>query len=217
MYRILCYGDSNTWGFIPITARRYPAQIRWTGKLQALLGQEYQILEAGLNGRTTVWEDGLSEYLNGKSMLFPTLCSQSPVDVVVLMLGTNDLKSRMHLNAMEVSTGAEYLVQVIQSYRSEEQLKPADIILVCPPSIREEVDNTPSKWFFSSQHSVPVSQQLPSFYRAVAERYGCTYVEADDICQISAEDEIHFTAEGHARFADGIAPLVRAVCAARQA
>lgn len=215
MYRILCYGDSNTWGFIPISAKRYPAHVRWTGKLQALLGEEYQILEAGLSGRTTVWDDALAEYHNGKKMLLATLDSQSPIDAVILMLGTNDLKPRLCLNALEVSAGVEQLVQIIRAFRSEEQTAPIDIILICPPSIRESVDDTPSQWFFSAQHSAAVSQQLPPFYQDVAKRYGCAFVLADEICEVSKEDEIHFTAEGHARFAEGLAPVVRSVCEAR--
>lgn len=216
MHRILCYGDSNTWGYIPLTEKRYPPEVRWTGRLQRLLGPDYQVLEDGLSGRTTIWDDALAEYHNGKKTLLPALDSQSPVDVVVLLLGTNDLKSRMHLNAMEVAMGAEQLIQMIQGFRTAEQVRPADVLLVCPPSIREAVDQTPSQWYFSAQHCVPVSRQLPAFFRDVAQRYGCAYVAADDICEICTEDEIHFTVEGHARFAEGIAPLVRQLCAARQ-
>ena len=54
MYRILCYGDSNTWGYIPLTEKRYPPEVRWTGRLQRLLGPDYQVLEDGLSGRTTI-------------------------------------------------------------------------------------------------------------------------------------------------------------------
>ena len=130
MYRILCYGDSNTWGYIPLTEKRYPPEVRWTGRLQTLLGPDYQVLEDGLSGRTTIWDDALAEYHNGKKTLLPSLDSQSPVDVVVLLLGTTDLKSRMHLNAMEVAMGAEQLIQMIQGFRTAEQVRPADVLLV---------------------------------------------------------------------------------------
>ena len=94
MKRILCYGDSNTWGYDPATQERFDRATRWTGVLRTTLGDGYEILEEGLNGRTTVWDDPIEGYKNGHTYLVPCLETHRPVDLVVLMLGTNDLKKR---------------------------------------------------------------------------------------------------------------------------
>ena len=103
MRTVLCYGDSNTWGCVPVAGdsppARFPPDERWPGVLRRELGAEYSIVEAGLNGRTTVWEDGLAPYRNGRDLLLPTLYTAFPVDVVVVMLGTNDLKRRFGVSA----------------------------------------------------------------------------------------------------------------------
>ncbi len=92
MRRILCYGDSNTWGYDAAADDRFPEEVRWTGVLQQLLGEGFRVIEEGQPGRTTVWDDPIEEHRNGKTALYSVLESQSPVDLVVLMLGTNDLK-----------------------------------------------------------------------------------------------------------------------------
>ena len=95
MWEILCYGDSNTWGYNPSTKERYDRYERWTGILQFTLGDEYHVIEEGLNGRTTVWDEPIEgEYKNGKTYLVSCLESHKPLDLVIIMLGTNDLKKR---------------------------------------------------------------------------------------------------------------------------
>ena len=86
MKTILCYGDSNTYGLRPDSNQRYPREIRWTGLLQKSLGEDYYVIEEGLSGRTTLWDDPIEEHKNGKTYLFPCLESHSPIDLVVLML-----------------------------------------------------------------------------------------------------------------------------------
>ena len=92
MKRILCYGDSNTWGYTPITGVRYDEHTRWTGRLQDVLGEDYCVQEEGLNARTSAFDDPFKPYLNGKDMLEGILVSAKPLDVLVISLGTNDLK-----------------------------------------------------------------------------------------------------------------------------
>ena len=92
MKRILCYGDSNTWGNIPADGRRYPADVRWTGVAAKLLGDGYSIIEEGLNGRTTSFDDYYVDCRNGRKGLGYALCAHAPIDLIVVSLGTNDLK-----------------------------------------------------------------------------------------------------------------------------
>src|SRR5215510_7647193 len=92
MKRILCYGDSNTWGYNPVTQDRFDTHERWTGSLQQALGSNCVVIEEGLNGRTTVWDDPIEGYKNGAAYLIPCLTTHRPLDLVIIMLGTNDLK-----------------------------------------------------------------------------------------------------------------------------
>ena len=92
MKHILCYGDSNTWGFQPGFGGRYPRPHRWTGVAEGLLGDGYVFLENGLNGRTTDFDDPDLPYRNGCKGFAYAMVSQKPIDLLVLMLGTNDLK-----------------------------------------------------------------------------------------------------------------------------
>lgn len=135
MKTILCYGDSNTWGWNPDTGLRYPRDIRWPGRLQIELGPTYYVIEEGLNGRTTVWDDPIEEHKNGKTYLYPCLESHKPLDLVVLMLGTNDLKTRFWLSTLDIVSGIARLVEIIQSSRSGVQETSPKILLLAPPLV----------------------------------------------------------------------------------
>ena len=112
MKNILCYGDSNTWGFIPGSGKRYTEDIRWTGLLQRGLGHGYQVIEAGVNGRTTSFDDPFCNYLNGWKSLPYSLLSAKPVDLLIISLGTNDLK---FTDARGSSKGIEAIINLALS------------------------------------------------------------------------------------------------------
>ena len=111
MKTILCYGDSNTYGLKSDLVSRYPRNVRWTGILQEKLGSEYYVIEEGLGGRTTVWDDPVEDYKNGKKYLLPCLDSHKPLDLVIIMLGTNDLKSRFSVTPFDIGASMENLVK----------------------------------------------------------------------------------------------------------
>ena len=113
MKTILCYGDSNTYGLKSDLVSRYPRNVRWTGILQEKLGSEYYVIEEGLGGRTTVWDDPVEDYKNGKKYLLPCLDSHKPLDLVIIMLGTNDLKSRFSVTPFDIGASMENLVKTI--------------------------------------------------------------------------------------------------------
>jgi lysophospholipase L1-like esterase len=110
---ILCYGDSNTWGYNPATGERFSRDERWPGVLRQELGEGYEIIEEGLCGRTTVWDDPIEGYKSGKEYLIPCLETHKPIDLVVIMLGTNDLKRRFSLSALDIANGAGVLVDIV--------------------------------------------------------------------------------------------------------
>src|SRR5262245_41824824 len=104
-YSVLCYGDSNTWGFVPGTGARYALDVRWPGVLREQLGPEYWVIEEGLNGRTTVWEDPEVAGRNGQQYLPPCLQTHRPLDAVILFLGLNDLKTKFGATAETIAEG----------------------------------------------------------------------------------------------------------------
>ena len=123
MTTILCYGDSNTYGYNPVNGLRYPKDVRWTGVLQKLLGEQYAVIEEGCNGRTTVFEDIAEPWKAGLGYLKPCLNTHKPIDFVIMMLGSNDLKRMFHATAKEIADGAEQLVSIIKEFTKEKRKK----------------------------------------------------------------------------------------------
>ena len=137
MKTILCFGDSNTWGCIPLTGahppRRYGPAQRWPGVLHRELGDGFWIVEEGLNGRTTVWDDPLEPFRSGKELLVPCLLTHQPIDLVIVMLGTNDLKGRFRVGARDIAAGAGLLLDIVHASACGPGESPPQALLVCPP------------------------------------------------------------------------------------
>ena len=113
--RVLCFGDSNTWGYNGEDGSRFEEDVRWTGILQQLLGDEYTVIEEGHNGRTTVWDDPIENRLAGLTYLWPCMESQSPFDLIIIMLGTNDTKTYFSRTPQNIADGAARLVRTAQT------------------------------------------------------------------------------------------------------
>lgn len=191
MRTVLCYGDSNTWGLDPETRERFPFTVRWPGVLQEHLGSTYQVIEEGLCGRTTVFDDPLSPWRNGKQYLMPCLESHKPIDLCIIMLGTNDLKTRFFLTPLEIAEGAEMLVDMVQASAAGRTNSCPQVLLVSPPHIREDVP----------EHAMLVgaaekSRNFAEHYRDTAERTGCIFFDAACI-EVSELDGVHVSAVGH--------------------
>lgn len=210
MKTILCYGDSNTYGYNPANGLRYPSDVRWTGRLQNLLGDTCRVIEEGCNGRTTVFDDPLEGWKNGLGYLKPCLNSHKPVDVVILMLGSNDLKEIFHASAQEIASGAGELVSVILSFTKEKQGYVPKIILVSPPEIGEEICNSPFGCSFS-QSAVHRSREFHEAYCKVAEQKNCIFFDAAKFAKPSALDSLHLMPEAHRALAEGLCGVVSEV------
>jgi lysophospholipase L1-like esterase len=203
MKNILCFGDSNTWGYVPGTGIRYPKQIRWTGILQNLLGNSSFIIEEGLNGRTTVLDDPTRIAKNGMTYLRPCLDSQAPIDLVVMMLGTNDCKHRFGLSAFDISEGVAMLVSTILQSGAGINGKAPQILLVSPPFITP----APSKsdLFFGAEEK---SKHLAFHVQQVANNTASYFLDAAKHCTVSAIDGIHLDEAGHLALAQAIAEKI---------
>jgi lysophospholipase L1-like esterase len=197
MKTILCYGDSNTWGDPPGSTGRHPYNIRWTGALEHMLGRGYRIVEEGLCGRTTIFEDPKSLNRNGLTFLPVALDSHFPIDVLILMLGTNDLKDCFNASASDIAEGASTLIEVAKNFRPVIE----HILLISPPLIVPTHNQEIMQQFSSGFEK---SRLLATHYADVATRMGCHFFDAASVAQSSAIDGIHLDAENHALLAQGI-------------
>jgi lysophospholipase L1-like esterase len=209
---ILCYGDSNTWGCIPLRgpepAQRYPPGSRWPGVLRRELGDGNWVVEAGLNGRTTVWDDPLEPHRNGRKLLLPTLLTHQPLDLVIIMLGTNDLKRRMNASAADIAQGAGVLVDIVAASGCGPDACAPQTLLVCPPPIAE-VDQFDDEF----EGGTEKSRQLASHFAAIAEARSCAFLDAGALISSSDIDGIHLDEPQHAALGVAIAEQVRLLTA----
>ena len=210
MKTVLCYGDSNTYGYIPETGMRYSKDIRYPGRLQMLLGDEYTVIEEGCNGRTTIHDDPIDGWKNGLDYLRPCLNSHKPVDIVILMLGSNDLKHTFRLTAEQIADGAGVLVDVIKEFTAEKQGYVPEIILVSPPEIGTGIRTSPFYGAFFEE-AVIESKKFPECYKKIADSKGCIFFDAAKYIYPSETDSLHLTPEGHRILADELLNVVKAI------
>jgi len=197
---ILCFGDSNTWGRSP-DGGRYTVDVRWPGVMRQRLGDGYWIVEEGLNGRTTVFDDPIEEGRCGKTFLPVCLMTHAPLDLVIIMLGTNDLKRRFNHSAYTISRGAGRLVEIVQSdHEAGVDGKPPQVLLICPAPVFEVP--VAEEMFAGAEEK---SKRLAAFYRQRAEELGCHFLNAGEVVASSRTDGIHLEAEQHRLLGEAIA------------
>ena len=202
--RIVCYGDSNTWGYDPATRERFPAEVRWTGVLARELGAGYLVIEEGLNGRTTILDDPWEPERNGKTYLRPCLESHRPLDLLTIMLGTNDLKARHRVSASDIAQGAAVLVDIAQHYAVRADDSPAPILLICPPPVARL-----TKFDRMFEGAEEKSRELARYFRMVAEWHDVPLLDAGEVIVSSDRDGIHFEADQHRNLGLAVAREVR--------
>ncbi len=213
MKTILCFGDSNTWGAKPKDdlgpSQRFGAGERWAGVMRNLLnrdgGHDYWVIEEGLNGRTTVHDDPVEGiYKNGARMFAGCLESHKPIDLVVVMLGTNDLKSRFAQSAADIAAGAATLAQsALDSTCGPDDGAP-QVLLVCPPPLARL---TGLVHMFAG--GPEKSRDLSTHFHLQADRLGCHLLDAGMFSRSSEIDGIHWDADRHAGFGEAMADKVR--------
>jgi lysophospholipase L1-like esterase len=209
MINILCYGDSNTWGRKPLEDIRFPLDVRWPGVLRQQLGSSYWVIEEGLNGRTTVWDDPVAEGRSGKLYLVPCLNTHKPLDLVVLMLGSNDLKPKFSLSAYEIARGAATLLEIIQKSGAGLDGQPPQVLLISPPHVIPLEGE--SEWRDQFEGAAQKSKQLAGYYASVAQQFGVYFMDAAKVMASSQRDGIHFEAEGHAKLGAAVAQKVKEI------
>lgn len=208
MKNILCFGDSNTWGCVPVRSDevpgRFPPATRWPGVLRHELGDGYWVVEEGLSGRTTVWDDALSPHRNGRKLLLPLLLTHMPIDLVIIMLGTNDLKHRFGVSAREIAEGAGMLVGIVAGSGCGPDDGAPQTLLVCPPPVAR-LDELADEF----EGATEKSRQLAGHYAAIADLSPCAFFDAGSVISSSDIDGIHLEEPEHARLGEALAEQVR--------
>ena len=205
---IVCFGDSNTHGYCADPtdcadgSNRFNENERWTHLLQKALGEEYLVLEEGLGGRTTVFPDHLHEGMSALEVVCPILMSHEPVDLLIIMLGTNDTKDRLGMNAACIALGMKRLIEKCQTIPCWGDHAP-NILVVCPPHIGREL-NDPCMGSGCAQKS----EELASRYEPVVKALGCAFLDAHGIAEFNKVDFMHLTRKGHAGLATKLAEIV---------
>ena len=204
---IVFFGDSNTHGTDTIRDTRFSRDVRYPGVIRRILGDKYNIIEEGLPGRTTVFDDPTKEGLNGLRYINPCLMSHTPVDLLVINLGGNDTKERFGCTAELISRGLERLIKkakYTEAWRDEPK-----IIIVCPPPIREDY----RELLFGEEMGdgcYEKSLEFPKYYKQVAERQNVLFFNANDYGTYTFQDSdgMHLTAEAHEKLAVNLAKFI---------
>ena len=199
MKHILCFGDSNTWGYSPQDGSRFPPNVRWTGTLQKTLGADYNIIEEGLNGRTTfINEEGedARPFRSGSDVFSMILESHRPLDLVTIMLGTNDLKLEFNLSVEEIAQGVKELCEIVLS--SEYLIdNPPKLLLISPIHIGSTIQPDQEEFFEQAREK---SYQFAEHYQRVAEELGIHFLDAAKIVSPSEGEGVHWDADQHIKF-----------------
>jgi len=217
---ILCYGDSNTWGCIPrwkdlgVPSERYDQDTRWTGRLSALLGDGYHIIEEGLGGRTSIYDFHGESWRNGLPYFQPCLLSHRPLDLVVIMLGTNDLHACLHPSAERLGDGIRTLVDVVRATpKCGRDNTPPPILVIAPAHINEAQGRKEVYPKLGGEKGEALSRQFAAVYRQAAEDLGCHFLDAARYAQPSDADGLHWMPESHRLLADALAQAIPAIFA----
>lgn len=207
--RILCYGDSNTWGYIPGTAFRYEDDVRWTGVLKKRLGDGFTVLEDGISGRTTVFDQEWARGRNGLKGLDYSLQSQMPLDLVTVMLGTNDVSD---LGMWRVELGIDEIVRTLMCadsiVRTNSPIFPngPKVLLIAPPPFHPHCLSDPDSTVTEAMYLG--SLKFPEICSRVAKNRGAFFLDGSNAAEVSELDNTHMTEIGHRNLGNLVADKI---------
>ena len=210
MKTILCYGDSNTWGYNPDGSGRYPKHMRWTTVLQKELGESLDVISEGLNGRTTVCDDPVrGDYRNGKKYLLPCLHTHKPIDLVILFLGSNDLKPRYNVTSMEIAQSVEMLVDIVKKSETGPNMTSPEILVIIPPPILIPEEVKQMDYLLPEyEKAVDKSRQFPQAFTSVLNGK-CHLFDSSKYIKTSEIDGMHLDPESHAILGRELAKYIK--------
>ncbi len=201
---VLCFGDSLTYGFDPTTGGRFAPADRWPEVMGAELGAAHTVITEALPGRTTVFDSPYADARSGRAMLAPVLESHAPVDLVILMLGTNDLQTPLDLSARHSAAGLWTLIDIVNRSACGPAATSPSCLVIAPPPIIE-----PKGWmgvFYAGQEAQ--SRELAEHYRQICEQTQTPFLAAGDVVRPSAADGIHLDPDGQRSLGIAVARAV---------
>ncbi len=206
--RIVCFGDSNTWGYNAETDGRFDDDVRWTGILSNELRNEFSVVEEGVSGRTTVFDDPLNEGLCGIKYLHTILMTHSPIDLLIIMLGTNDTKERFSATPKNIADGVDRLIKkavISNVWRNEPK-----ILVVAPIIINEKCYSSHVAGGMGAK-CVEKSRELPGLMKQCAEMNKCEFMDCNDYTKVNEVDYMHLDAESHTIFGKALSVKVKSL------
>lgn len=216
MKNILCFGDSNTWGYDGESGKRFQYENRWTSIVQKALCEDYNIIPEGLNGRTTAWEDPFKACRNGLAFLPYALLSHAPLDLVVVMLGTNDTKNYYHNSAFAIGKGIRAIIEMIQASGSGIDGRSPAILVMSPahiiPGIQEKASFDIREFdIINGFDPVSVSKLVAAEFKLRAGEYGCEFLDAAAHAEACKADGVHLTPDSHRSLAEAVVSKIRSM------
>jgi lysophospholipase L1-like esterase len=216
--RIMVYGDSNTWGYIPVESgltTRYPENVRWPGVLRAALGPGYEVIDEGLSARTTDLPDLTLPHisgagLDGSAYLPAAIATHLPLDLVVIMLGTNDLKKMFDRSPLRIALGVGKLVDIVAQTKGGvgTSYPMPKVLVLCPPPLGAVAPPERAERFAGG---IEKSKALPPYYEAIAKAAGAEFLDVGKLTATDGVDGIHLTASAHKAIGTGVAEKVKAI------
>ena len=203
--RIVCFGDSNTWGYNPKNGKRFDDDIRWTGRLQNMLGSQYQVVECGINGRTTVFEEPFRDFRSGNAGIGYSLLESSPLDLLIISLGTNDLK---YADYVSLGRAMRHLLRTAKhsglwnNFNTSVFRGKENILVVSPISVGADLDERFPNSVLYGKHAL--SLRFAEIYRPICDEYGVEFLDAAQYAAPSEADCIHMDEDGHKKMAEAI-------------
>lgn len=201
--KILCFGDSNTYGYNPENGLRYEKNERWSGILQEILCEDL-IIEEGLNGRTTIFDDPIAGDRVGIDALIPSIKEFSPIDLIIIMLGTNDVKEKFNATPEDINNGIEMLIQKVNINNKLFSNNNANILIVAPVPLAKGIC---SMTFVGEMGEIAYqnSKKLADLYEQTAQKYKCHFIDAGNYAKCSESDFVHLGKEAHRNIANAVA------------
>ena len=209
MKRILCFGDSLTWGYDPDRRVRFPEDSRWPQVMQRCLGEEYTIIEEGQNGRTIATDDPAEGEKNGLKYIGPCLESHTPLDLVIIMLGSNDCKRKFAYSSMDIAGEMQIFLEKVISYnrfRCQDHYK---VLLMAPPYISESIKTSWLGDSFGYENARKVSMELAGWYEQLAGMYDCFFLDTSRYVEASTSDGCHLDADNQRKLGETVAEFVQ--------
>ncbi|MDG4896997.1 SGNH/GDSL hydrolase family protein [Mesorhizobium sp. WSM4976] len=207
MKTILCYGDSLTWGYDAASLGRHALEDRWPSVLRAELGDDIQVIAEGLNGRTTAFDDHLAGADRNGARVLPTiLTSHAPLDLIIIMLGANDMKPWIHGNPVAAKQGIQRLIDIVRGHDYPFDWPAPQILIVAPPAVTR-TDNAEFKEMFAGGDDA--SKRLAPQYSLLADEVGCGFFDAGTVAVTTPLDGVHLDGENTRNIGTALAPLVR--------